>query len=57
MRLIEVGAIGEAVPRLVRAGRPRSRVESSHDINLASPGGVTGKCSAEALGGRWSFYV
>ena len=25
MRLIEVGAIGEAVPRLVRAGRPRSR--------------------------------
>ena len=31
-RLIQVGEMAEAVPGLVRAGRPRSREASSHDI-------------------------
>ena len=38
-------------------GTPALPGESSHDITLASPGGVTGKSSAEALGGPWSFFV
>ena len=43
----------------IRCGRDARapRWASSHDSTLASPGGVTGKSSAEALGGPWSFFV